>query len=69
MANLAKPNVMYVDRCQSCGSSASHMHPAVQHEGEVEVCADTFHLRPTPQNTPEYIAAVERKRASLGITS
>lgn len=51
-------------RCQRCGSAAPHMHPAVQHEGEVEICADDFHLRSTPQNTPEYIAAVLAKRAA-----
>jgi hypothetical protein len=48
--------------CKTCGSTAPHMHPAVQHEGEVEVCADRFHLTETPQNKPEYIAAVRRKR-------
>jgi hypothetical protein len=52
-----------LDICPRCGSSAPHMHPAVQHEGEVELCTDKFHLRPTNQNTPEYIAAVEAKRA------
>lgn len=65
MANLLKPRVMYIDACCTCGSSAPHMHPSVQHEGEVEICADDFHLRPTPQNTPEYIANVMRKRDAL----
>lgn len=51
-----------MDRCPKCNSSAPHMHPAVQHEGEVVLCVDAFHLRPTPQNRPEYIAAVDRKR-------
>lgn len=46
--------------CPTCGSSAPHMHPAVQHEGEVSVCADDFHLTPTVQNRPEYIAAVRQ---------
>lgn len=36
------------------------MHPAVQHEGEVSVCADDFHLTPTIQNRPEYIEAVRQ---------
>lgn len=45
--------------CPTCGSTAPHMHPAIQHEGEVELCADAFHLTPTRQNRPEYIAAVQ----------
>ena len=48
--------------CPRCGSSAPHMHPAVQHEGEVEICTDDFHLTPTNQNTPVYIAGVLDKR-------
>ena len=51
-------------RCPTCTSPQPHLHPAVQVEGEVETCADAFHLRPTPQNKPEYIAMVERKRAA-----
>jgi hypothetical protein len=41
------------------------MHPAVQFEGEVEVCIDDFHLRATPQNSQAYIAGVLLKRAIL----
>lgn len=51
-----------MDHCPTCGSSAPHMHPAVQHEGEVEVCADNFHLTPTPQNRASYIEAVRAKQ-------
>lgn len=48
--------------CSSCKSTAPHLHPAVQHGGEVEFCVDSFHLTPTPQNKPEYIDAVHEKR-------
>jgi hypothetical protein len=48
--------------CPTCGSSKPHLHPAVQHGGEVVLCADPFHLTPTPQNLPEYISAVEGAR-------
>jgi len=51
-------------KCPTCESTAPHMHPAVQHEGEVEICPDEFHLAETPQNRPEYRDAVARKRAS-----
>ena len=44
--------------CPTCKSPAPHQHPAMQHEGEVELCRDAYHLTPTPQNKPQYIAAV-----------
>lgn len=51
-------------RCPKCTSPAPHLHPAVQHEGEVNVCADEFHLRETPENRPEYRRQVEEARAT-----
>jgi hypothetical protein len=41
------------------------MHPAVQHEGEVEICIDDFHLTPTNQNRQSYIEAVLHKRTAI----
>lgn len=52
-------------KCPRCTSTRPHLHPAVQHGGEVELCTDDFHLTPTNQNGPKYIAAVLKKRARL----
>lgn len=30
-------------KCPTCDSPSPELHPAVQHEGEVEVCRDLFH--------------------------
>jgi len=29
--------------CPTCNSPQSHLHPAIQHEGEVEICHDDYH--------------------------
>jgi hypothetical protein len=52
-------------KCPRCTSSAPHMHPAMQSGGEVEICPHDFHLTPTNQNRPEYIARVLEKRAAV----
>lgn len=36
--------------CPTCLSPQPHLHPTVQHEGEVSVCKDLFHSQVTPQN-------------------
>lgn len=46
--------------CPKCGSNAPHLHPAVQVEGEVELCTDDYHLIRTNQN--RYVDDVLRKR-------
>lgn len=49
-------------KCKTCGSTAPHLHPAVQVGGEVEVCGDSFHLTITPQNGIGFIIETARKR-------
>lgn len=44
-------------KCPTCKSPAPHLHPAVQHEGECQICTDPFHCRVTPSNTPDRIRA------------
>jgi hypothetical protein len=51
-------------RCPKCNSPHPHLHPAVQFGGEVGICVDRFHLRTTPQNTPQRIANVQAMIAS-----
>jgi hypothetical protein len=67
-AALIVKEIERIDRasgaCKTCGSRHPHLHPAVQFEGEVGICVDDFHLRPTPQNLPTYIEAVLAKRAA-----
>lgn len=51
--------------CPTCDSPSPELHPAVQHEGEVEICTDEFHLRETPMN--RYVAVVRACRISKGL--
>ena len=48
------------NKCPKCDSSAPHLHPAVQFEGEVSPCDDEFHRRITPQNSAKQIQEIER---------
>lgn len=53
-----------MNRCPTCNSPAPHLHPSVQHGGEVELCTDDFHLTPTNENWPSVIADVLAKRTA-----
>lgn len=53
------------EHCPTCHSPKPNLHPAVQSEGEVSPCADAFHRRVTPENTPAKIAETEELLARL----
>lgn len=36
-----------LDHCPTCESPQPRLHPAMQHEGEVELCHDSWH-KPKP---------------------
>lgn len=55
-----------MSKCPRCGSPAPHLHPAMQFEGETETCPHAFHLKPSPQNSLEYINLVIEKQRKLG---
>jgi len=54
------------DHCPMCASPQPHLHPAVQHGGEVQLCGDDYHRRVTSQNTPTMIAESDRVLALTG---
>jgi hypothetical protein len=60
----AVEETMTEQKCPKCQSPAPHLHPAVQHGGEVGVCPDAFHSAPTPENRE-----LERVRAELMVTT
>lgn len=56
-------------RCPRCNSPDPHLHPSVQHEGDVQPCGDPFHEIVTAQNTVERIAAHRILLARLTTTT
>ncbi len=45
-ANIAQQSQN--NNCPKCGSPQPHLHPAVQHEGEVHICLDPWHSQSLP---------------------
>ncbi len=41
---------MIPEKCPTCQSPSPILHPAMQSEGEVELCHDAWHLRVTSEN-------------------
>lgn len=52
----------FEDPCPSCGSPKPNLHPAVQYEGEVQICPDPYHERVTGENTLEKIAGLRAQK-------
>lgn len=50
------------ERCPRCDSPAPHLHPAMQAEGEVELCTHDFHMAITNQNRAEDLTEVRAAR-------
>lgn len=40
-------------KCPTCDSPAPHLHPAMQHEGEVQPCKDAWHDLPSSCKYPD----------------
>jgi len=51
--------MMRDNHCPTCDSPKPNLHPAIQFEGEVSLCADVFHERVTTENTPAKISEVQ----------
>lgn len=45
--------------CPTCDSPATHLHPAIQHEGEVQPCRDQWH-RANSHDLTQRIGTLER---------
>lgn len=48
-----KPKENAMQHCPTCDSPAPQLHPAVQHEGEVQPCADPYHEQPWESVPPD----------------
>lgn len=43
---MKKEKDVIEERCPRCNSPSPELHPAVQHEGEVQICPATWHHIP-----------------------
>ena len=60
---MSEPTVSCnVSNCPTCESPGKHLHPAVQHEGEVQICRDPESPRTCGR---EYATGVVVERAIL----
>lgn len=43
LKDVDKRHLWGLARCPRCGSPARNLHPAMQHEGEVQMCEHLWH--------------------------
>lgn len=57
-ANKSEYGMTPTKQCPKCSSPQRHLHPSLQHEGEVSLCDDPYHRLVTSENTKERTAGV-----------
>jgi len=50
-----------MSKCPTCGSPYPQCHPALQFEGEIEICVDDFHLADTPEARPYHSLVLDKR--------
>lgn len=51
-------------KCPTCNSPSPERHPAVQFEGEVEICKDQFHTPPSNDREERLLQLVREHNAA-----